>query len=109
MPLAVVAATSTVTAAEDLPDSSAVTVLTPPFSLMDACDSARLTVGVPSSSVIVSVFEVGLATPPPFAVPATVTDVFGASTSLFVAVIVTVPVELVDPAAIVSRLLVESV
>ena len=64
---------------------------------------------MPSSSVIVSVFEVGLATDPPFAVPATVTVVFGASTSLFVAVIVTVPVDAVAPAAIVSRLLVESV
>ena len=64
---------------------------------MDACDSARLTVGVPSSSVIVSVFEVGLATDPPFAVPATVTVVFGASTSLFVAVIVTVPVDSSTP------------
>ena len=69
MPLAVVAATSTVTAAEDLPDSSAVTVDDPPSSLIALFDSARLTVGVESSSVIVSVCEVGLATDPPFAVP----------------------------------------
>ena len=81
----------------------------PPFSLIELFDSARLTVGVPSSSVIVSVCEVGSATPPPLAVPATVTVVFGASRSLSVAVIVTMPVDAVAPAAIVSRLLVESV
>ena len=58
---------------------------------------------------MVSVLLVGFATPPPLAVPATVTVVFGASTSLLVAVMVTVPVELVLPAAMVSRLLVLSV
>ena len=109
MPLAVVAETSTVTDSFDAPDSSAVTVLTPPFSLIEVGDNTRFTVGVPSSSVIVSVFEAGSATPPPFAVPATVTVVSGPSTSLLVAVIVTVPVDAVAPAAIVSRLLVESV
>ena len=75
------AATSTVTAALEAPDRVAVTVVEPPFSLMDAFDSARLTVGVPMDAcrtvfVIVSVFAVGLATPPPLAVPATVTVVF---------------------------------
>lgn len=57
--------------------------------------------------MIVNVCEAGLATEPPLVVPATVSVVSGASTSLLVAVIVTVPVEVVAPAAMVSDLLVD--
>ena len=58
-------------------------------------------VGASSSSVIVSVASAGFATPPPLAVAETVTVLFGASTSLSTAVMVTVPVLEVAPAAMV--------
>ena len=50
-----VAETVTVTASLDGPLSVAVTVLTPPFSLIEDGLSTSATVGAPSSSVIVSV------------------------------------------------------
>ena len=62
---------------------------------------------VESSSVMVSVWLAGFDTPPPLTVPETVTALSGASTSLSTAVIVTVPVLVISPAAIVSILLVE--
>ena len=97
------AATVRVTAALDLPERVAVTVLelVPPLSSMVAGSSSRVTVGTPSSSVMVRVWLPGLATPPPLAVAETVTDLFGASTSLSTAVMVTVPVLVVAPAAMV--------
>ena len=49
------AETVTVTASLDSALSVAVTVLSPPFSEIEDGVSTRLTVGVPSSSVIVSV------------------------------------------------------
>ena len=58
-----------------------------------------------SSSVMANVTSAGFATPPPLAVPETVTVLSGASTSLSTAVMVTVPVLTVDPAAIVSVVL----
>ena len=85
----------TVTVA-DSPDAAlrvAVTVLTPPFSLIEDGVSTRLTAGAPSSSVIVSVCGDGSDTPlPPEADPDTVTVLSGASTALSTAVTVTVPV-----------------
>ena len=58
-----------------------------------------------SSSVMVNVWLAGFATPPPLAAPETVTVLFGASTLLSTAVMVTAPVLAVDPAAIVSVVL----
>ena len=78
-------------------------MLTPPFSVTEDGDSTRLTAGALSSSVIVSVRDDGADTPlPPDAEPETVTVLSGASTALFTAVRVTVPVLVVWPAAIVS-------
>ena len=57
-----------------------------------------------SSSVIVSVASSGSATPPPLAVAETVTVLFGASTLLSTAVIVTAPALALLPAAIVRAL-----
>ena len=97
------AATVTVTAALDAPESVAVTVDTPLLSDTDVGDSDSVTVGGPSSSRIVSVTLDGAATLlPPEAVPETVTDLFGSSLLLSTAVIVTVPVLVVSPDAIVS-------
>ena len=63
-----------------------------------------------SSSVIVRVRSDGFATEcPPLDVPETVTDLSAASTELSTAVIVTVPVLVVEPAAIVRSLFVDSV
>ena len=76
--LTAVAETVTVTAALDVPDSVAVTVLEPPFSEIEDGLSTSVTVGVPSSSVMVSVWFAGSETPPPLAVAETVTDLFGA-------------------------------
>ena len=85
--------TVTVTDSLDAALSVAVTVLTPPFSVTEDGVSTRLTVGDPSSSVIVSVCGDGADTPwPPDAAPETVTVLSGASTALFTAVTVTVPV-----------------
>ena len=81
----------------------AVTVLVPPSSSISDADSARTTVGAPSSSAIVSVTSSASVMPWAFvAVPDTVTLLFGASTPLSSAVIVTVPVLVFAPAAIVS-------
>ena len=78
------------------------TVVAPAFSLMEEALRARETVGVSSSSVIVSVWSEGAAAPlPPATVAETVTSLSGASTSLSTAVIVTVPVLVVAPAAMV--------
>ena len=98
-----VAETVTVTASLDGPLSVAVTVLTPPFSLIEDGLSTSATVGAPSSSVIVSVRSDGAGTPlPPVTDPDTVTVLSGVSTLLFTAVTVTVPVPVVEPAPIVS-------
>ena len=97
-----VADTTNVTFSLDGPPSVAVTVVESPFSPIEAGLSTRVTVGVPSSSLIVRVRFAGFATPrPPEAVADTVTDLFGASTVLFTALILTVPVLVVAPAAIV--------
>ena len=97
------ALTSTLTAALDRPLNVAVTVLLPPSSPIVEGVSVSDTAGVASSSVIVSVCGAGAATPrPPDTVADTVTDLSGASTWLFTAVMVTVPVLPVEPAEIVS-------
>ena len=98
-----VADTSSVTFSLDGPLSVAVTVVESPFSPIEAGLKTRVTVGVASSSVIVSVWLDGAATPrPPDVVADTVTDLSGASTALFTALILTVRVLVVAPAAIVS-------
>ena len=86
----------------------AVIVVEPPSSEIEAEPSTSETVGVPSSSVIVNVWLDGAATPlPPETVAETVTLLSGASTSNCpTAVMVTVPVLVVEPAAMVSFLLV---
>ena len=82
--------------------SVTVTVVEPPSSSIDNELSPRDTVGVSSSSVIVSVCFAGSDTPlPPAAVAETVTCLSGASTSLSAAVTVTVPVLVLEPAAMV--------
>ena len=102
-PVPAAAATVTVTAALDLPESVAVTDDTPPVSEIEDGDSARVTVGKVSSSVSVRVTDDGAATPlPPSTAPETVTDLSGESTSLPLAVTVTVPALAVLPAAMVS-------
>ena len=74
-------------------EGRSVTVLTLPFSPMDAGSSASVTTGSASSSGIVSVRAAGAATPlPPVTAPVTVTLLSGASTPLFFAGIVTAPV-----------------
>ena len=98
-----VADTVTTTSALDSPSSNAVTVVSPPFSGIDAGSSARVSVGVSSSSVIVSVRGAGAAAPlPPVTVPPICTLFSGASRSLSSASIFTSPVLTVSPAAIVS-------
>ena len=98
-----VADTTSVTFSLDTPLSVAVTVVESPFSEIESALKTRVTVGVASSSVIVRVLSAGFATPrPPDAVADTVTDLSGASTALFTALILTVPVLVVAPAAIVS-------
>ena len=106
--LTALAETVTVTAALDACDSAAVTVLTPPFSEIEVGLSDSVTVGVLSSSVMVSVWFEGFDTPPPLAVADTVTVLFGASTELPTAVIVTAPVLAVAPDAIVRTLFVDT-
>ena len=97
------AETVRVTSALDFAPSVAVTVVAPAFSLMEEALSARETVGVSSSSVMVRVWSDGAATSlPPATVAETVTCLSGASTSLSTAVMVTVPVLVVEPAAMVS-------
>ena len=101
-PVPAAAATVTVTAALDEPDRVAVTVETPPDSVIDVGDSTSDTVGRASSSSKVRVASGGFDTLlPPAAVPETVTDLFGESTVLPFAVTVTAPVLAVAPAAMV--------
>ena len=109
-PVPAAAPTVTVTASLDALESVAVTVETPPLSEIDDGDNASLTVGAPSSSSIVSVrWPAGSATPlPPEAVPETLTSLFGSSTLLSTAAIVTVPQFDVFPAAIVSFVALDS-
>ena len=108
-PAPAAAPTVTVTAALAPPESVAVTVDTPPLSETDDGDSTSVTVGGPSSSSIVNVTLDGAATLlPPETVPETVTDLFGSSSLLSTAVIVTVPVLVVAPDAIVSAVAVLS-
>ena len=96
------AATVTVVASLDGRSSVAVTVDTPPSSAIDVADKASVTVGAASSSVMVRVASGGFATLlPPAAVPETVTVLFGASVGLSTAVTVTVPVLVIEPAAMV--------
>ena len=98
-----VAETVTVTVSLDVPLSVAVTVLSPSSSPIDTRSSANVTTGSASSSRIVSVCFAGAATPfPPATVAVTSTDLSGASTVLFTAAIVTVPVLTVPPGSIVS-------
>ena len=103
------AETVTVTAALAAVDSIAVTVLDPPLSEIEDGVNTSVTIGA-SSSVMVSVLFPGFDTPfPPLAAPDTVTVLFAVSTELSTAVIVTVPVLEVLPAAIVKSLFVEIV
>ena len=72
---------------------SIVTVALPPDSEIDDGRTVRVNSGASSSSVIVSASSSGSVTPWLLsAVPDTRTVLFGASTSLLLAVIVTVPV-----------------
>ena len=83
--------------------SSAVTVLTPWFSEISSGERTSVTVGAPSSSVIVRVFEAGAARPVnPLTVAEIVTSLFGASSSLSTPVTVTVSVLSVAPLAMVN-------
>ena len=101
-----VAETVIVVAALDARFRLAVTVVVPPFSPTEAGDKARVTVGGSSSSVMVSVTSAGSVMPCVLdASPWIVMVLSGASTSLLTAVIVTVPVLVVAPAAIVSVVL----
>ena len=103
--VAPVAPTVTVTASLEAPESVAVTVAAfdAPLSSIVAGDSASAAVGSASSSSIVNVTLDGAAIPlPPVNVAETVTDLSGASVASFLAVTVTVPVLVVEPAAIVS-------
>ena len=102
-------ATVTVTASPDAFDSVAVTVETPPVSVIELGVSTSDTLGWSSSSRVRVAFG-GFATPlPPAAVPETVTDLFGDSTSFPFAVTVTVPVLAVAPAAMVRVVVPERV
>ena len=86
--------------------SRAPMVLTPPFSAMPAGFSTRVTAGAPSSSVMVTVRGAGAATPrPPATAPVTRTILFGPSQVSSRAVMVTLPVLVVLPAAMVSSVL----
>jgi len=79
-----------------------VTVDTPPFSLIVRDKRARVTVGRSSSSAMVNVTLSGLVTPlPPDAVAVIVKVLSSASTSLSTAAMVSVPVLVVCPGAMV--------
>ena len=81
-----------------------------PLSPIVADDNASVARGGPSSSRIVSVLPVGFPTPlPPEAVPETATDLFGSSSLLSTAVIVTAPVLVVSPDAIVNLSVLDNV
>ena len=98
-----------VVASLEAPESTAVTVATPPFSETDDEDSTSDTVDAPSSSRIVSVASGGSTAPRvPDAVPETVTVLSGASVALPTAVTVTVPALVVSPAAMVSVVALDS-
>ena len=97
------AETVTVTSSAVTRLSCAVTRLSPPSSEICSGANTRVTVGAPSSSVIVSVCGSGASRPAaPVAVALTRARRFGSSTSLSTAVTVTRPVLSVLPAAIVS-------
>ena len=102
------ACTVTVTGALEAPDRVAVTVATPPVSEIDEGDSARASIGVPSSSISVRVVGSGGRMSPAM-VPEIVTCALGASTLLSVAVMVTLPVLAVAPSAKTNLVLPESV
>ena len=91
-----------VVSAPDGCESVAVTRETPPFSGIDAGFRTRAAVGVASSSAMVSITGGGAATPE--TEPETVTDLSGRSAASFTAAIVTVPVLVVSPSAMVSTL-----
>ena len=92
-----------VVAAPDVPESVAVTTATPPASEIDLGATASVTSGVASSSTMVSVTFGGLSTLPPAAiVPETDRATSAESTLSGFAVIVTVPVLAVCPAATIS-------
>ena len=94
-----------VTRAVFAPPSSATEDCGPAVSLSASTVSAN-DMGAVSSSLIVSVASVGLATPwPPVAAPLTLTVASAASTWLSVAVTVTVPLLVVAPAAMVRSAL----
>ena len=97
------AETVTVTSSAVTRLSCAVTRLSPPSFEICSGANTRVTVGAPSSSVIVSVCGSGASRPAaPVAAALTRARRFGSSTSLSTAVTVTRPVLSVLPAAIVS-------
>ena len=100
-----VTVTVTVDWLDEAADRVPVTVVEPPFSPMLVEPSDSVTLGVPSSSVMVRVWLAGAVTACELeAVADTVTDLSAVSLLLSTAVIVTVPVLVVAPAAIVSVL-----
>ena len=104
--------TATVTAAVGSVDSATVYVVVRPAPAASVTVTPVFDSSSPrsSSSSIVSVWFTGFVTPlPPLDAPDTVTVLFAASTSLSFAVIVTVSVLAVEPAAIVSFVLVDNV
>ena len=93
------AATVTVTATDDCRSRVAVTVATPPFSVIEDDDSASAARGV-SSSVIIRVAFAGFTTPlPPADVADTTTCLLPDATALPLARTVTTPLLVVAPAA----------
>ena len=102
------AETVIVVSASDASSSVAVTLETPPFSEMEVGDRRNVTAGtvdVPSSSVMVSETRRGPVTPLKLvAAPDTRTVLSASSTALSTPVMVTCPVLVVLPAAIVSVL-----
>ena len=92
------------------PGKVAVTVVAVASSDSSTLASDTFSAMAPSSSAMVSVWSSGSAAPrPPLAVPDTVTCLSAASASLSTAVMVTVPVLAVAPAAIVSVLFADTV
>ena len=91
--------TVTVKASDEAGETVAVTVLTPPFSLIICGVSISVTTGGDSSSVIIKVTSTGASAPDNDTVPDTLTILSGESTALSTAVIVTPPVLFVALAA----------
>ena len=91
--------TVTVKASDEAGETVAVTVLTPPFSLIICGVSISVTTGGDSSSVIIKVTSTGASAPDNDTVPDTLTILSGESTALSTAVIFTVPVLFVALAA----------